>query len=505
MSLVHRLKELSLNSTILIVDDNPKLRVHLEEFLERFFLNVLSAENAKVGLSLYNENKPDVLITDIEMPKVNGLEMVKKIRSRDLDIAIIVMSAYDEKEYLLESIKYGVVNYLKKPAKINILCEALIDILQKMKTQNNKKLLDKYTRDLFKEQSSLILLYEKSAPVVANPAFLDFFNVSNLKEFREKYTDLGERFLKQDEFLYNADEEWFSRVSKQPGSHFHVKISDQNYEHHHFLLKYISMSDEKGYGLLTLDDITELDLVALFNMDEADGDGMFFGDSQSIEKSIKLLIEKGEGLHVYNFYKGLSITNKAEIASCQEGVLTIKVNENQLIASKYENALIIGSKILPNFIWCDKIISYNDKLNYITVTDLKFMRSNPTKRKVIRLEPAEDHKVSLYFKLKEFLGEISIVDISIEGMKLKMNSLLVGMKDGESVELSIVLARKNDNLSLSMQAKILRIDRYDGFFYVVVSFDLESDKKHSLISYISKRQMELIREFKALSVEPFNG
>ena len=218
-----------------------------------------------------------------------------------------------------------------------------------------------------------------------------------------------------------------------------------------------------------------------------------------------LLLEKGKDMHVYNFYKGLSITNKAEIMSCDGGVLTIKVNEQQLIASKYENALIIGSGLLPNFIWCDKIISYNDKLNCITATNLKFMRSNPTKRKVIRLEPGADHIVSLFFKLKEFLGEISIVDISIEGMKLKMNSLLVGMKDGESIELSTTLARKNDNLSLNTHAKILRIDRYDSFYYVVVAFDLDSDMKHSLITYISKRQIELIREFKTLSAVPYVG
>ena len=505
MSIVHRLKELSLNSTILIVDDNAKLRAHLEEFLERFFLHVYRAQNAKEGVLIYKEKKPDIIITDIEMPKVNGLEMVKKIRSVDWDIAIVIMSAYDEKKYLFESIRYGVVNYLKKPAKIDVLCEVLIDILHKAKVEKNKKLFDKYARDLFKEQSSLILLYENNSPVVVNPAFLEFFNVENLAEFRNKYVDLGNCFLKQDEFLYNSDENWFEKVSKQSGSHFHVKISDKDYEHHHFLLKYISISDGNGYGLLTLDDITKLDLVALFNMDDTDGDGMFFGNTKSIEKAIKLLIEKGEGMHVYNFYKGLSITNKAEIASCSEGVLSIKVNEHQLIASKHENALIIGSEILPNFIWCDKILSYNEELNYITATNLKFMRSNPTKRRVIRLEPSDDHKVSLFFKLKEFLGQISIVDISIEGMKLKMNSLLVGMKDGEATELSIVLARKNDNLSLNMHAKILRIDRYDGFYYVVVSFELDSDKKHSLISYISKRQMELIREFKALSVEPFNG
>ena len=498
MSIVHTLKELSLNNTILIVDDSPKLRAHLTEFLERFFLNVYSAKSGDEGVEIFKKKKPDIIITDIQMEEVNGLEMAKSIKSIDYDVPIIVMSAYDEKEYLLESIKFGVINYLKKPVKINVLCEVLVEVLRKIKVQKNKKLFDKYAHDLFKEENSLILLFEHKVPILANPAFLDFFHVNNVKEFLDECVDIGSCFLKQDEFLYNSQEHWFNVVSKHSGAHYHTKISDKDHKHHHFLLKYINLSDKDGYGLLTLDDITELNLLALFNIDDTDGDGKFYEDDKTIEKSINHLMEKEIHINVYNFYKGLSITNKAKIISFENKTIVLKVNVNQLIASRYEKSLIIGSDVLPSFIWCDEIVSFNDEQQHITATKLKFMRNNPAQRKNVRLQPDSDYKISLFFKLKKFLGDISIVELSINTMKLKMNSLLVGMRDGESVEISVNLARKNNHISFDIHSKILRIDRYDTYYYIIIEFELDSDTRKQLVEYISKRQLELIKEFKAM-------
>ena len=498
MSLVNDLKELSSDSRILIVDDNARLRTQLKDFLERFFIEVYEAKDAKEGMEVFKKNTPDIILTDIQMPEVNGLEMVKSIKAINWDIPIVVMSAYDEKEYLLESIRVGVVNYLKKPAKLNVLCEVLIDVLKKIEEKKEKKIFERYTLDLFKENDSLILLYKNNTPVVANPALLDYFSIATIQEFIDNYVDIGLHFLKQEEFLYNSDEDWYDKMSHQSGTYFHTKMLDKNNKHNHFLLKYINISDEDGYGLLILSDITDLNLLSLFNTSDTEEKNEFFGDLDTIRNAINLFIKQEIDIKVYNFYKGLSITNRAKIVLFENDEITIKVNDNQMRASKYEKSIIIGSNAIPNFIWCDEIIEFDDKQNFIKVKNLKFMRDNPTKRKNIRLVPDEDYKISLFFKLKEFLGDVSIVDISVDGMKLKVNSLLVGMRDGEAIESSIILARKNDNINLDIHSEILRIDKYDTFFYIVIEFDLEPQAKEMLTSYISKRQMQLIREFKAL-------
>jgi DNA-binding response OmpR family regulator len=499
MNVVRTLKEYSKQSTILIVDDNSKLRVQLKEFLERFFVEVDSAEDGKKGLEIYKTNKADIIITDIQMPEINGMEMLKEIKSINVDTPVIVMSAYDEKEYLLDSIKYGVVEYLTKPVKINILSEVLVETLKKVKREKEKNLFNRYTHGLFSNQNSLIILCQEQTPLQANPAFLNFFNVESLEEFQNQHRGLGELFLKQEEFLDNSDKKWFSKVSKKSGAYYHVKLADESQKQHHFLLKYLSVSeDNDGYGLISLDDITELNLIALFNMDESNGESQFYGDENSIQKAIDLLMKKSVDIKVYNFYKGLSITNPAKIISFEDGIITLEENEKQLVANRYEEGLIIGSDVLPNFIWCDEILSIDYEKKYVKATNLKFMRSNPTKRKSIRLMPAPDYRVSFYFKLKEFLGRVSIVDISVDGVKLKTNSLLVGMREGETLEVAMTLARNSDNVSFEITSKILRIEKHDGCFHIAVEFEADYPLKHELIAYVSKRQMQLIREFKTL-------
>ena len=74
---------------------------------------------------MYDKFKPDIIITDIEMPKLNGLEFVEKIREKDSSIQIIITSAYSHKEYLLRAIELKLIKYLIKPIQQKEFDEAL--------------------------------------------------------------------------------------------------------------------------------------------------------------------------------------------------------------------------------------------------------------------------------------------------------------------------------------------------------------------------------------------
>lgn len=101
--------------SLLFVEDNESVRSlynkRLRNRTEKFFL----AENGEEGLEIYKQHKPDLIITDISMPIMNGLEMIKKIKKLSEDVKVIVMSAYSIKEYFLEAINLGVNGYLIKP------------------------------------------------------------------------------------------------------------------------------------------------------------------------------------------------------------------------------------------------------------------------------------------------------------------------------------------------------------------------------------------------------
>lgn len=114
------------NISVLFVDDNETIRQLYRRILEKHVNYLYIAENGSHGLELYRKHKPDLVITDMVMPVMNGLEMVKEIKKIAPDAKFVVMSAYSEKDSFIESIHLGVDGYLMKPVEAKKLL-SLID------------------------------------------------------------------------------------------------------------------------------------------------------------------------------------------------------------------------------------------------------------------------------------------------------------------------------------------------------------------------------------------
>ncbi len=114
------------NYTILCVEDEDGIRKRLVNTLKYYFKEVYEASNADVGYELYYEYKPSVIISDIEMPKKNGIQMVSEIREDDLSTIIIMLTAYSSEEYLLNLINLNINQYILKPVTSDNLLNAII-------------------------------------------------------------------------------------------------------------------------------------------------------------------------------------------------------------------------------------------------------------------------------------------------------------------------------------------------------------------------------------------
>ena len=109
---IAKLKELKL----LFVEDEEDLLQIIEDTLEKLNLNFLTATNGEEALTVLAQNSDiDFVITDINMPVMNGLDMIKLIREREIDVGIVIMSAHTETEYIKKAEEYGVEDYLLKP------------------------------------------------------------------------------------------------------------------------------------------------------------------------------------------------------------------------------------------------------------------------------------------------------------------------------------------------------------------------------------------------------
>ncbi len=128
-NLYHLTKDLSL----LYVEDEPETRENMTTVLSDLFEKVIVSDNGSDALIKYNENKIDIILTDIEMPKLNGIKMIEEIRKMNQNIPILILSAYSNSEYFLDAIKLGIDGYIIKP----ISSEQLFLTIKKSVTRIN--------------------------------------------------------------------------------------------------------------------------------------------------------------------------------------------------------------------------------------------------------------------------------------------------------------------------------------------------------------------------------
>jgi PAS domain S-box-containing protein len=123
-------KNLLKRLTLLYVEDDDVIRTELSQLLTNFFSMVHVAKNGKEGLRTYLENQDhiDLILTDVNMPELNGIEMIKKVRDFDTKIPVIFATAYSDSEFLVEAIKLRVQEYIVKPIDVRYLISLMNDV-----------------------------------------------------------------------------------------------------------------------------------------------------------------------------------------------------------------------------------------------------------------------------------------------------------------------------------------------------------------------------------------
>ncbi|MCK4875205.1 MAG: response regulator [Sulfurimonas sp.] len=113
------------NLHLLYVEDDLGMRETSVGLFKNFFTQIATAVDGVEGLEKYENGSFDIIVTDISMPRMDGIELIKRIRAKDKDIPIIVYSAWNEPSYMAECISMNVDGYLLKPMQIKNIMEVL--------------------------------------------------------------------------------------------------------------------------------------------------------------------------------------------------------------------------------------------------------------------------------------------------------------------------------------------------------------------------------------------
>jgi PAS domain S-box-containing protein len=134
--------------TILYAEDDTLIQKEFSSFLEKFVKKLFVANNGQEALELFQEHKPDIVISDITMPKMNGIELSKNIKSLNPDTPIVIISAHNNSEYLIEAIEIGVNRFILKPIDMTEVVNILIDFSKNIcvvkENKNINNILEQY-------------------------------------------------------------------------------------------------------------------------------------------------------------------------------------------------------------------------------------------------------------------------------------------------------------------------------------------------------------------------
>lgn len=245
------------NFTILYVEDEFAIRKSLELFLKRKVKEIYTASDGLEGLELFRTKRPDIILTDIEMPILNGIDMAKTIKDEDNNAPIIFLSSHSDEETLKRSFNSGAESFFSKSDDYETL---FIEIERLAEISHSKKeeiALKKTVEEIIESQDNMLAVLEDREIKIANLSFLEFFGFSNVQEFNKNIKSLGEITF---EDIHSHSLEIENYFLKDVDSR--VKLENEDKEEKYFTLFITELSsiDGKHRFLLNLNDVTKFEL-----------------------------------------------------------------------------------------------------------------------------------------------------------------------------------------------------------------------------------------------------
>ena len=252
------------NVSILYVEDEKDVREGYARSLKRVSKSLFIAQDGKEGLELYKKHKPDIIVSDIKMPLMNGLDMVKAIKEIDEDANVVFTTAHSESAYLLEAIELHAEGYLLKPVQKNSLLKIVNKLSKNVLLERENLEQREIFQHIIDSKNSITLITDAKNVSFASKSFFNFFHTSNADEFKEKFPILLDIFSNSEDIInkeniidsMNKNIDLYEFINSIDESSRVVNFKNQDNEEKSFYIN-ISKISEINY-LINFTDITKL-------------------------------------------------------------------------------------------------------------------------------------------------------------------------------------------------------------------------------------------------------
>lgn len=188
---------------ILLVEDEPDLVLIIRNTLTSQGFNVRTAMDGEEGLRMFYAEKPDVLVADVMMPKMDGFTLARELRSINSEVPIMFLTAKNLKDDILEGFKLGADDYLTKPFSMDELVYRMEAILRRVKARS-RQMATRYQlgRFTFDTQRQLLSIDDKSTKLTTKESELLTMLCTHMNDILER--DLALKTIWIDDNYFNA-------------------------------------------------------------------------------------------------------------------------------------------------------------------------------------------------------------------------------------------------------------------------------------------------------------
>lgn len=208
--------------SVLLVEDDVVSREQVAHMLERMVGTVHTADNGRSGLELFREESPDIVITDIVMPDMDGLELAHTLRGLDPDVPIFVATGVDEPELIVRAVEQQIDTLLLKPVLPDALLAGIQRAGQTITLRRKVREAEQSVRVLMDTFPNFVLLAERERIVYANAGLMKYLGFEGFDEFRASGRSLEEFIAGYDGEEPGPGKGWLERMVDDPLDREHV-------------------------------------------------------------------------------------------------------------------------------------------------------------------------------------------------------------------------------------------------------------------------------------------
>lgn len=255
--------------SIMVVDDDPFFLKQIDRILKPAVKKVYACNNGQEALKTYIKHRPQIIMTDYEMPRITGLDLTRKIRTNQENTPIIMLSGSSTHHVIKDALNSGVDYFLEKPCKKDELKNALITCKKKLTTtiKPDRCDLEQAPSSVRDHSGHLFVVTDGEKILDSNPAFLKFFHCKDLNDFIRKNPFFYQCFKPNPGCLYPRQEAWLSHLLKQPEERQKISFKNKMGHERKFIVK-SSELPENGLHAVTFTDITNHELRGQINLEK---------------------------------------------------------------------------------------------------------------------------------------------------------------------------------------------------------------------------------------------